>query len=577
MPPLGQQPPGVHATRAFLALRGAVGLALLFAAGACADGTGVPSESTIADSSISAASTTGVTYYVSPTGNNSNAGTSPAKPWKTIVKVNGKNFAAGDRILFQGGAVFTGNLSFTATDRGTAAAPIIVSSYGTGRATISAGAGTAISLYNTSGFEIRNLHVAGSGRTINTGSGISTYTDLAGGVKLPYLRIDRVESNGFGQYGIAIGSSNGTTGYIDVRVTYASAHDNALAGVTTYAQAPYAHQNIYFGHIQAYNNSGVAGLTTNSGSGIILGGVLGGVVERSVAHGNGWLCTASGGPVGIWTYDSDGITIQHNESYDNRTGGTADGGGFDLDQNVRQSVVQYNYSHGNDGPGFLLAHSPNNTSHSDNTVRYNVSENDGRKNSVGAIVIYGRTIQAEVYNNTVYVAPSATGVPLAVAVHNATIVTQDVQHVHFRDNAFYAAGGLKVLWVSADQLNGAVDLRFEGNDYFAGGLAPSVLWGSKLYSGLSAWRTGTGQERLGGVAVGAQVNPAFVSPGNGGTIGNADLLANLTAYRLQSTSPLIDKAINLAKTFGISVGPVDFYGGALPSGAAYDIGSYEWH
>lgn len=554
-----------------------MGLALLLAAGACSDGTGLPTDSTTPGGSPSAASTTGVTYYVSPTGNNNYAGTSPTKPWKTIAKVNAKAFGPGDRILFKAGSVFTGNLSFNALDKGSPSAPIVVGSYGTGRATISAGAGTAISLYNTSGFEIRSLHVVGSGRTVNTGSGISLYTDLAGGAKLPYLRIDSVESNGFGQYGIVIGSWNGSTGYSDVRVTNASAHDNALAGVATYAQAPYAHLSVYFGHLLAYNNSGVAALTTNSGSGIILGGVLGGTVERSVAHGNGWLCTAAGGPVGIWTYDSDGITIQNNESYDNRTGGPADGGGFDLDQNVRHAIVQYNYSHGNDGPGFLLAHSPNNTTHSDNIVRYNVSENDGRKNSAAAIVIYGRTIRAELYNNTVYVAPSATGTPSAVAVHNVTIVNQDVQQVHFRDNVFHVSGGLRLLWVSADQLNGAVDLRFEGNDYFAGSVAPGMLWGAKLYTGLSTWRTGTGQELLGGVAVGMQANPEFLSPGNGGTIGNADLLPNLTAYRLQSTSPLINRAINLPQTFGLSVGPTDFYGDPLPSGAGYDLGSYEWH
>ncbi len=576
MPPLGHVHCRLHATGASLARRAAVGLVLLLAA-ACAENGGLPTGPAPTEGTLSGASASGVTYYVSPTGNNNNAGTSPAKAWKTIAKVNGKAFNAGDRILFKGGAVFNGNLAFNALDKGSPSAPIVVGSYGTGRATISAGAGTAISLYNTAGFEIRSLHVVGSGRTLNTGSGVSVYADLAGGVKLPYIRVDSVEANGFGQYGIVMGSWNGTTGYTDVRVTNASSHDNALAGVATYAQLPYAHQNVYFGHLLAYNNSGVATLTTNSGSGILMGGVLGGTIERSVAHGNGWLCTAAGGPVGIWTYDSDGIVIQYNESYDNRTGGPADGGGFDLDQNVRRSTVQYNYSHGNDGPGFLLAHAPNNTSHADNTVRYNVSENDGRKNSAAAIVIYGRTIRAELYNNTVYVAPSASGTPSAVAVHNVTIVNQDVQQVHFRNNVFYVAGGLRLLWVSTDQLNGAVDLRFEGNDYYAGGAAPNLLWGSTTYAGLTGWRSATGQELLGGVGVGSQLDPALLSPGAGGTIGNADLLANLTAYRLQAGSPVINRALDLPALFGISVGASDFYGDALPSGTGYDVGSYEWH
>src|SRR5688500_6573423 len=48
------------------------------------------------------------TYYVSPTGNDSNAGTSSSKPWKTLQRVNAQNFSPGTSILFQGGKTFTG-------------------------------------------------------------------------------------------------------------------------------------------------------------------------------------------------------------------------------------------------------------------------------------------------------------------------------------------------------------------------------------------------------------------------------------------------------------------------------------
>jgi len=556
-----------------------MGVALAVALSACSDITGVaPDEARGVINQTAAShvvSVTGVTYYVSPTGNDRNAGTSVTKAWKTVGQVNGKNFAAGDRILFQGGAVFAGTLSFTAADRGSAVAPIVVSRYGTGRATINGGNGSAISLYNTSGFEIRSLTVVGSGRTTNTGSGVNLYADLPGGVKLPYIRIDSVEASGFGKYGIVVGSWNGTTGFSDVRVTYSSAHDNARAGVSTYAMGLDAHQNIYFGHLLSYNNPGVPGMSGNSGSGITMGGVKGGVIERSVAYGNGWRCDAPEGPVGIWTYDSDGVLIQHNESYGNRTNGKADGGGYDLDQNTRNSTLQYNYSHDNDGAGFLLAHSPDNTNHAGNVVRYNVSQNDGRKNSAGSIVVWGRTIGAEIYNNTVYVAPSGSGTPRAVMVHNASIATQDVKNVHFRNNTFYAEGGVTLLWVSADQLNGAVDLRFEGNNYFAGANAPKLTWGNTTYTALANWRTASGQEMLGGVAVGFQVDPGFNSAGNGGAIGNADLLANLTAYQLNAISPLIDKGLDLKLKFGTSTGPTDFYSGTIAVGPGYDIGAHE--
>src|SRR5688572_33035665 len=45
------------------------------------------------------------TYYVSPTGLDSNPGTAAA-PWKTIAKINTRDLNAGDRVLFQGGKIF---------------------------------------------------------------------------------------------------------------------------------------------------------------------------------------------------------------------------------------------------------------------------------------------------------------------------------------------------------------------------------------------------------------------------------------------------------------------------------------
>lgn len=44
----------------------------------------------------------GTGYYVSPSGSDSNPGTSPGQAWKTIAEVNGVSFSAGDRIFFEG-------------------------------------------------------------------------------------------------------------------------------------------------------------------------------------------------------------------------------------------------------------------------------------------------------------------------------------------------------------------------------------------------------------------------------------------------------------------------------------------
>ena len=48
--------------------------------------------------------------------------------------------------------------------------------------------------------------------------------------------------------------------------------------------------------------------------------------------------------------------------------------------------MQYNYSHDNDGPGYLLLHSSAGARRAgNNIVRYNISQNDARKNDYGAI------------------------------------------------------------------------------------------------------------------------------------------------------------------------------------------------
>ncbi len=73
-----------------------------------------------------------VTYYVSPTGNDNNVGTSISTPWKTIDKVNTKRytFLPGDQILFERNGTYRGSLLIGSS--GAAGNPIVISSYGTG-------------------------------------------------------------------------------------------------------------------------------------------------------------------------------------------------------------------------------------------------------------------------------------------------------------------------------------------------------------------------------------------------------------------------------------------------------------
>ena len=509
-------------------------------------------------------------YYISVNGNDGNNGTTPQTPWRSFARVNALTLRASDRILLRGGETIDGGLSFNAADAGTAASPIEITSYGNGRSTIRTASGPAIYVLDASGYRISNLNIVSAG---SVDSGIVFYTATSGNVKRPFIRIESVDVAGFGKDGVEIGSWNGATGYRDVRLTGVTAHGNARTGIIFYAQVPNVHQDVYVGYSRAYDNPGIASATSNTGNGIVFGGVNGGLIERSLAWSNGRLSRSSGGPVGIWAYDSTRIVIQHNESFDNRTGGPADGGGFDFDQNVSDSLMQYNYSHGNDGSGYLIAHSLGGDAHRGNTIRYNISENDGRKNGYGAIEVWGRVLDTEVHNNTVFLSPATSGAPVAVRVHNVSIESHDTARLRIRNNILYTIGGVTLVDVSSSQLDGSSGLRFEANAYYgAGGFR--WQWGQTAYTDLPAWRS-TGQEVRSGVPVGIAADPMLTAPGSGGTIADPSRIETITAYTLRDGSPAADSALDLGATDGIDMGGRDFSGAIAPQGAGYSAGAFE--
>ncbi len=401
---------------------------------------------------------------------------------------------------------------------------------------------------------------------------------LPGGVKLDYVRIDDVDVSGFGKAGILIGGEPpdaSKSGFHDVRITRAVAHDNAYYGIwVTGAWNPqssaYANSEVYIGHCRAFDNSGdPTFLGNHSGNGILMEDVEGGTIERSVAYHNGWLCNAPNGPVGIWVHSANRVTIQHCESYGNRTGQSVDGGGFDFDGGVSNSVMQYNYSHDNDGAGYLLyvyKGAPHTFRH--NVLRYNISEKDGRKNGYPGIYVGNDgsgVSDLEVYGNAVFMGPVAAGAaPKAVWVRGTT-------DVHFRNNIFMAVGNVLLLEAAAGQPG----LLFQGNNYWADGGAFRIKWADAIFKDLDSWRAATGQEKFGNKLAGRAVDPQLVDPGQNVTIGDPDQLSTLAAYKLRPDSPMIGAGLDLRRMFGLDPGPVDFFGNALPESGALDVGAHQ--
>jgi len=236
----------------------------------------------------------------------------------------------------------------------------------------------------------------------------------------------------------------------------------------------------------------------DSGSGIILSGVDGAVIEGCIAYENGHLNGhVGGGPVGIWAYSANAVRIANCVSFHNSNGHPGDpsyydGGGFDLDGGTTNSVIEYSLSFENSGPGFLVCQYAGHTRPTaNNTVRYSVSYHDGlfSANGAGGLQWYSpdATLTATaVYGVTVFT--NATSMrPAAIAF---TSTPQSGEYIGA--NAVVTEDGAPLLSVPA---GAAAGLNITGNAWWASSATAAWQYAGGTYASLSAFRAGTGQER----------------------------------------------------------------------------------
>jgi hypothetical protein len=477
-------------------------------------------------------------YHLSPGGDDGNPGTQD-KPWRSIEKVNATDFEPGDRILFEGGEEFPGTIILDENDSGTKTDKVVVTSYGSGRATINGGKDSGL-VAGGSHIVIKNLNFVGAGR--KKGS------DKAGVVihDCEDVEVDNIDVSGFLLSGLQL------TGVHDGRITNVYAHENGSAGITAGASEQKGWcKNLYIAYCVAENNPGnPRNLTNHSGNGIVLGRTNGALIEFCEAFNNGWDMPRKGnGPVGIWAWDATDITIQFCIAHDNKSPGD-DGGGFDLDGGIRDSVLQYNLSYNNDGPGYFLCQYPSAPKFKNAIVRYNISQNDGIKNNRrSAIDIFAANdgmSDCEIYNNTVYNSKAA-------AVGFGGI---DVPNVVFRNNIFVCAGDI----ITGEAKRG----RFENNIYWPAEGCSITFDGHETFE---AWVAATGQEKIAGSVVGRYVDPKLIMPGTV-DITDPTTLAELQAYRLKVGSPCIGAGVPIEGNGGR-----DYWGNKLPEKLNPHIGA----
>lgn len=496
-------------------------------------------------------------YYISPDGNDNHSGKSQSKAWKTLQKINETDFSPGSSILFEGGKEFVGTIQLSEMDEGTCDKKITISSFGEGLALINGQDKEGLYIKGCDHLVIGNLIFRGSGRKSgNTTDGVFIFESNS-------ILINNLEIFGFQHSGLHLHKCS------DSKITNVYAHDNGFAGIHvtgTTAGDPvnYDNKNIYIGYCVAENNPGDPTVTNNhSGNGILASSADGGIIEYCESFNNGWDMPWDGnGPVGIWIWDCTHFIIQYCISHDNKTHpGARDGGGFDFDGGVSNSILQYCFSFNNEGTGIGLYEFGAAKTWENNTIRYNISQNDGQSHD-GSLGIWkaeaGTMRNCEIYNNTFYNSnPDGNSIWLFNS-HPGFI---------FRNNIFIYNGSF----------------LYEGHHFeheeFQGNVYWNLSGGFELdrYKSLEEWAEATGNEMVGGSVAGIYSNPLLKAPGTA-TVTDPSQISTKTmlGYQLQRGSPLIDKGLDLKALFGIDPGETDILGTTIHKGMGYDIGAVEY-
>ena len=234
--------------------------------------------------------------------------------------------------------------------RGTPGEPAVIRSVAD-RAALR-GEGTVLVLRNPRHVEVRDLDISAT----DAGEGVLVWVTETGcrGVRLHGLSVHGARN------GIAVGSEV-PGGIRDVEISHCLVTGCLLQGILTYGPDAPDHglADVRVHHCQVEGTRGDPELTDHhSGSGIVLGSVLGGEVADCLARGNGAGCRASEGPEGIFLHDCTDVAIRRCAASDNRTDGPADGGGLGIDLRCADCLIEDCTATGNDGAGILLWNLP---------------------------------------------------------------------------------------------------------------------------------------------------------------------------------------------------------------------------
>lgn len=350
--------------------------------------------------------------------------------FKSLEEVNSASLKPGDAVRFKSGCAWAGQL--------VAQPGVSYGKYGSGKLPrIDAGGKfeDAVLIRNAPGASVRDLEITNRGEGEAVRRGVHIVADNAGVVKdvtAAGLYIHDVNgTNKKKDNGGIIFRTNGNQtpsrfeGLTIERNLIWKVDRSAIAAVSYHAMRtrwnPSLRVVIRDNHVEDIGGDGIVPWATD-----------GALVEHNVAKD----CNkrAQTYNAGIWPWSTDNTLMRLNRASFTRT--TMDGQGFDSDYNSRNTVIEYNLSHDNEG-GFLLICTPGKRNQAENLgnqgtiARYNISRNDrARTFHVG-----GAAENTQVYGNAIYIGPG-------LDVQLALIADWSgwPKGLEFRDNLFHSEG-----------------------------------------------------------------------------------------------------------------------------------------
>jgi len=492
-----------------------------------------------------------------------------AEAWRTVDKVSKYKFKPGDKILFRGGDIFNGNMNFD-NDEGTDFDPIRITSYGVGKAILQTNSGSCISIINNGGFIIYNLEIKGlydpdKDYSINTGKPYSGITVYSYAKKKCYniFIIDCIIRN-FRNSGISIGGDkNPEYGYTFVKAEKNSIYNCGDIGIFIWG--------LVYQNIQIIGNTihNIKGLNPHphgfSGNGISLSHIYNAVVERNLIFNNGLYAKRSGG--GVVTGESKNIYVRYNEIYGIKSN-DVDGDAIDFDNGSDSCIAEFNYTHQNEGAGYLISGENKGSGSDYNIIRYNISKNDGLKNDHGVIKIYSLkgADNNRIYNNTVITTSIGKNSPSCLKILGPTSNTL------IENNIFISVNSAKLIDIDNSK---QTNLILKSNAYFVKDGMFIAIVSNNTFRSYDEFIKITGFENYNSVHTGITENPNLKDPFTiRDTINNPYNLYTLTAYQLYSFSPLVNAGTQILDIF--SKAETDFFGNKLTIENPPDIGAHEY-